>query len=289
MPVSEGTIALVGRALAPQRYRYVDATSLISPAVRFPVGVNEPLSSVLEAVGSEPHWVQVGHQLATLRDNPGFRGLWVRRDSNSVGLVVAYAFTGVLNVTTGENYLEQTWQTISRMHSTLGTFNLSSTNLGVLARSFGVAGNAAAAPAPPPPTKPIAGSASEAQAGGIPEGEDAGPIGEQRTAAASQVQNSPTTARMNPWLLAQNILGAFLAFNFARSADCAALLISDGGMAADFTSKADNWIVNWARSNVQGDSTGVVGVDARNSAVHGTSLQGSLDVADFRSRLQFLD
>lgn len=271
------SLDVVGRALAQQRYRYVDPTSLTLQAVRFPVTVGDPLDSVLAAVSSQPNWVQVGQQLATLKENPGFGGVWIRRDKEQLDLVIVYGFTGRVTAGRVNTYVSQNWETVKHLPALLGSVTLDNTNLAVLARAFSAAVGVGA------PTK-LTGAPQAPLPEGLPPGEDAGPLGEQSEAPADINQNTPAAASSNAMVRAAGVLNALLALSMSRSAESTVLLIGLDGFEKEAIDKVQT-IVNapYVRQRMW---TGLL--DADQWTIHGQTYHTALNLRPLIERIRFL-
>lgn len=114
------------QALAVQAYRPVDMSTLPDETVRWPVAGDPTIDSALGEITRATNWNEVGRQIKLFATSRGFVGLYIRRDSADLEIVVAQGWSGgPLRREFIEAELQHAWNVHRPISSFVDRFELS--------------------------------------------------------------------------------------------------------------------------------------------------------------------
>lgn len=277
------TLYVLDRALYAQRFRRVDLKYVSTTgAITVPMSLGAQADAALQAVGRDPNWIEVSRQLAQLRLS-GFAYVYIRRDKDDIELVPVYGFNGTLTVPKVTGYFDFVWTVSSNLRQVLGSFNLSDTNWGVLARA------ATSLDGAPTPTEEASPAGGEESASGLPPGEDAGPVGQQKPAASP-----PQSQAQKVQKIVAAILRTLVDLHWSTVPITTLTVVSIGGPTAELEQAVGvRGGRLWKRNNlvmaIVAPTQKTVLVDCRDLSVHGVNEANSVNVEQLRKNIPFLN
>jgi hypothetical protein len=285
------------QAIQIDGYRPVVMETLPTMEVRWPQTGSEQIDAALLGVTQVPNWVEIGRQLRQYASSNGFMGLWIRRDTHDLEVLVLQAFDGPLTVDAAQHELDRAWDVQRPLPKLFDKFKLSDATKNyakeVLSALQSKAGGAAAAAAAPQPNaakgldKPL-----QAQGWDVPLDQLPAPPAD----AASEVADSKAAVSGgNSYTVPVNVALALisLALDFERvnSVVSPLVLASVKGLDPALTAKLeslsgmrhkDMWALR-----AEAPFVSTIGVDGVNLEVHGRAGAGSLDSGKLMRNLRY--
>ena len=272
-------LQLLGRSMWAQRFRPVDLDSVVTGPINLSSG-SPDVDSALRAIGQDPNWAELARQLTTFKVR-GLGRLWLRRDTYDLEVTAAYAWTGVLGHAAVEPYVRYVWDLTNNLTPLLGKFTLDETNLAVLLRAAAEQGSAVQAAGQGRPV--VQGG------GGLPAGEDAGPLGQQQT-----TDTQPPADASGGGSPLSRVINAILALHFSRTPTVVMLGIGLGGLDRTLVDEvqrvSSNPFVhkNAMTFSIVAPTLTLALLDGTDLSVHGQTMLHSLDLPQLHRTITFL-
>jgi hypothetical protein len=286
----------ISEAIQIDGYRPIAMDTLPTAEVRWPQTGSQQIDVALTGVMQPPNWVEIGRQLRLYASSTGFGGLFVRRDTHDLEVLVLQALEGPLTVELMQRELDRAWDVQRPLPKLFDRFTLSDATksyakqvLGALEPNLAVAAAPAAAPQPSaaaPAEKPAA-QGWDVPLDQLPQ-PSADAAGEAKQAQASAAPGSSYTVAISAALA---LIHLCLDLERVGSVVSPLVLVGVRGLDADLTAKLessggmrhmDKWAVR-----MESPFVSAIGVNGANLEVHGRAGVGSMDSGKLMRNLKY--